>query len=306
LLALKRKLKEIDISQGEVMIVSLNIKDMYPQCHFKAVQDAIQYYMRQLLDLSQSKIQQCLDILKFSMENTIVTFCDKYYGYGVDLDPDRQGLTIGGFESAFLANLEATYIFHKLDILMTRNVKFLRTYCIDKINIFQGNQSDDWLHNWLNFFQKEVDQLLSTIDIQFTMEIWQPGLPTKVLEGSETTVPGIGSFNCMSINGSTSFPYLDIQLSWTDAGKLRFNVYKKPGELNKYLNTDSHHHTNHKMAVLQGVELCLALLTMVSDKNKNLSLSDIYPDKHEAISIAGQIKTGEKMRTLCEVLNNNS
>ncbi len=58
--------------------------------------------------------------------------------------------------------------------------------------------------------------------------------------------------------------------------------------------------------VLQGVELRLALLTTVSDKNKNLSLSVIYPDKREALSIAGQIKTSEKMRTLCEVLNNNS
>jgi hypothetical protein len=58
--------------------------------------------------------------------------------------------------------------------------------------------------------------------------------------------------------------------------------------------------------VLQGVELPLALLTMVSDKNENFSLSDIYPDKHEALSIAGQINTSEKMRTLRKVLNNNS
>ncbi len=62
------------------------------------------------------------------MGNTIVTFRDKYYVYGVDPNPDRQGLMIGGYESAFLANLEATYILDKLNILMTRLVKFLRTY----------------------------------------------------------------------------------------------------------------------------------------------------------------------------------
>jgi hypothetical protein len=185
-------------------------------------------------------------------------------------------------------------------------VKFLGTYCDDKTIIFQGNQSDDWLHNWLKYFHKEVDQLLVTVDIQFTMEIWQPGLTIKSLEGLETTVPGIGSFNRININGNTSFPYLDIQLSWSEAGKLRYNVYKKPDELIKYLNTDSHHHANHKTAVLQGVELRLVLLTMVSDENKNLSLSEIYPDKHEALSIASQIKSSEKMRSLCEVLNNNS
>ncbi len=73
-----------------------------------------------------------------------------------------------------------------------------------------------------------------------------------------------------------------------------------------YLNTDSNHHKNRKTAVLQGVELRLALITTVSDENENLSLSDICPDKHEALSITGQIKTGEKMRTLREVLNNKS
>jgi hypothetical protein len=144
------------------------------------------------------------------MGNTIITFRDKYYEYGVDPNPDRRGLTIGGFESAFLANLEASYIFDKLDILMMRHVKFLGTYCNDEIIIFWGNQSDDWLHNWLKYFQKEVDWLLGTVNIQFTMEIWQPGLTTKALKGAETTVPEIGSFNHININGNTSFPYLDI------------------------------------------------------------------------------------------------
>jgi hypothetical protein len=138
------------------------------------------------------------------------------------------------------------------------------------------------------------------------MEIWQPGLHSKTLEGLEVTVPGIETFDCISINGNTSFPYLDIQLSWTDGGKLRFNVYKKPGKLIKHLNTKGHHHKNHKKAVLQVVELHLALLTLVSDENKNLSLLNTYQDKHKALSIVGQIKTGEKTSTLCKVLNDNS
>ncbi len=102
----------------------------------------------------------------------------------------------------------------------------------------------------------------------------------RTLEGSEVTVPGIGTFDRASANGNRSLPYLDIQLSCNDAGNIKFNAYKKPGELIKYLNTNSHHHKNHKTAALQGVELRLALLTTVSDDNKTLSLSDIYPDKH--------------------------
>jgi hypothetical protein len=56
------------------------------------------------------------------MGNTIVSFLDKYYEYGVDLDPERRGLTIGGFESAFLADLEASYIFDKLKYIWERHV----------------------------------------------------------------------------------------------------------------------------------------------------------------------------------------
>jgi hypothetical protein len=44
---------------------------------------------------------------------------------------------IGGYESAFLADLEATYdIFDKLSDLMTKHVKFLGTYCEDELIIF--------------------------------------------------------------------------------------------------------------------------------------------------------------------------
>jgi hypothetical protein len=65
--------------------------------------------------LKQEHISKCLDILQFSMGNTIVTFQDKYYEYGVNADPNCHGLTIGGFKSAFLADLKASYIFDKIN-----------------------------------------------------------------------------------------------------------------------------------------------------------------------------------------------
>ena len=73
-------------------------------------------------------------------------------------------------------------------------------------------------------------------------------------------------------------------------------------ELVKYLNNDSHHHCNRKRAVLSGAELRLALLTTMTNSNADLSLSDIYPDKHEALRSAGQLSKDQKMRTLSAVL----
>jgi hypothetical protein len=58
------------------------------------------------------------------MGNTIVSFLDKYYEYGVDPDPDKRGLTFGGFEAAFLADLEASYIFNKLKHIWESHVRF--------------------------------------------------------------------------------------------------------------------------------------------------------------------------------------
>jgi hypothetical protein len=177
-----------------------------------------------------------------------------------------------GFESAFLANLESTYLFEKHQHLLENHVRFIGTYYDDEIIVFRGQCSDEWLHNWLWIFQSEVDRLLGTVNIQFTMEIWRPGEQSTVLGDSEVSIPGIGTFHCISVNGKTSFPYLDIQLLWNETGRLNFSVYWKPGELVKYLNTTSHHHKNHKAAVLLGVKLHLALLTTAIADNECLSM----------------------------------
>jgi hypothetical protein len=171
--------------------------------------------------------------------------------------------------------------------------------------VFNGQKSNEWLVNWLTT-QQEVDRLLGTVDIQFTIEIWQPGETSQPLPTSEVSVEGIGTFQQASINGNTSFPYLDIQLSWNDEGKLYCGVYKKPGELVKYLKNDSHHHQNHKAIVLSSVELHLALLTTKTAANENQSISDVYPDKHESLTISGQLKNGKKMQKLGEVLEDES
>jgi hypothetical protein len=121
------------------------------------VKAAIRHYSSHLPPLQQEKAKRCLDILEFSMVNTIVSFRDKYYKYGVDPNPNRHGLTIGGFKSAFLADLEATYIIKKLHHLLEQHIRFIDTYCNDGIIVFRGNRSNKWLKNWLSIFQKEVD-----------------------------------------------------------------------------------------------------------------------------------------------------
>lgn len=49
------------------------------------------------------KIHTCLKFLKFGMSSTLTTFKNKYYQYEGNKSLDKKGLTIGGYESAWLA-----------------------------------------------------------------------------------------------------------------------------------------------------------------------------------------------------------
>jgi hypothetical protein len=49
-------------------------------------------------------------MIKFGMSSTLLTFVDKYYEYDGDKDSNEKGLTIGGYESAWLADLVGAYI----------------------------------------------------------------------------------------------------------------------------------------------------------------------------------------------------
>ena len=47
------------------------------------------------------------------MGHTILTFQGEYYEYGAEEDIYGKGLTIGGFECAWLADLVASYVLEK-------------------------------------------------------------------------------------------------------------------------------------------------------------------------------------------------
>ena len=50
------------------------------------------------------------------MANTLINFQDLYYKYGGDeVDVEDKGITIGGYESIWLANLVVAFILENLD-----------------------------------------------------------------------------------------------------------------------------------------------------------------------------------------------
>ena len=92
---IKSKLKELGFCMDNVAIISLDIKDVYPWCKFKAAKAAVKHCASTIDDHKRASIFKCLDILGFSICNMLVSFQDKYYEYVGDANPDNRGLTIG-------------------------------------------------------------------------------------------------------------------------------------------------------------------------------------------------------------------
>jgi hypothetical protein len=110
---LKESLEKLHITKHEVTIASLDVESMYPSTRFKLIQKAVDYFLKQLSREDRASIKQCLSLIKFGMGHTLCTFHGRYFEYnGVngDSDPNERALTIGGFESAWLADLVAAYI----------------------------------------------------------------------------------------------------------------------------------------------------------------------------------------------------
>eukprot|EP00957_Ditylum_brightwellii_P033255 2520008-Ditylum_brightwellii.AAC.1 len=60
-----------------------------------------------------------MTLVKFGMKSTLIRFRDRYYQYkgatGASADDEDIGLAISGYESAFFANLFASYLLKKTE-----------------------------------------------------------------------------------------------------------------------------------------------------------------------------------------------
>ena len=78
-------------------------------------------------------------MIQFGMSNTLLTFREKYYEYGETVDPSKKGLTIGGYESAWLADLVAAYLLDNTEMIFEETTTYYGIYRDDGIISFKGN-----------------------------------------------------------------------------------------------------------------------------------------------------------------------
>ena len=94
-------------------IAPIDAAAMYPSIKFPLVKKSILYFTRSLPKNQQFNVKLCLKLIAFGMSSTLLTFEDKYYEYG-EKGIETKGLAIGGYESAFLADLVVSYLFKKM------------------------------------------------------------------------------------------------------------------------------------------------------------------------------------------------
>ena len=132
--------------------------EMYPSINFCMVEQENNLFAEKLSREAESTTLQCLTMICFAMGHTLITFRGKYYEYGCDKDLDSKRLTIGGYESAWLAELVACFLLERcsneFDPCL---VDYYKIYGDDGFLVMHGKRSIEGVRIWLTRFQQGVD-----------------------------------------------------------------------------------------------------------------------------------------------------
>jgi len=269
-------LEELDIKQGDCTIASVDAEAMYPSIKFDLIKKAIEFYAKNITDENEiEKINKCLDLIQFGMCTTLIQFCGVYYLYDGDKEVEDKGLTIGGYESAWLADLAMAFLLETMDQRVLDETKYFGIYRDDGLAVFPGTWTQKETADWLSKFQSSINDIAGNDKLSFTAEIWTPGgNPAPKIDGK------------VGIHTANQFPFLDMELSWRNDGTLRFGVHMKPNQQLKYLNAGSAHTPGCFKAITAGVCYRLTKLTTVNEDNADMKLDEIYPEHFKALNKA--------------------
>ena len=144
--------------------------NMYPSIKLATIKKAVRFFARKLTSEVKKTINLCLDLIQFGMSSTLISFDGEYYKYH-GRERDKQGLAIGGYKSAFLADLVASYFFEKASPI-SRPTIYHGIYRDDGLVVFKGKKKTSEIKDWLEKFQQTVNLVAGNQHLKFTAEIW--------------------------------------------------------------------------------------------------------------------------------------
>ena len=108
----REKWESLNRKMNEVAISSIDAVEMYPSIKFLQVKKEISYFTKNLPKSHKYTVKLCLKLVAFGMSSTLLIFEEKYFEYR-EKGTETKGLAIGGYVSAFLADLVTSYLFEK-------------------------------------------------------------------------------------------------------------------------------------------------------------------------------------------------
>ena len=129
------------------------------------IKRAVRYFARTLTRETRKTINLCLDLIRFGISSTLLYY--EYHGG----EKEEQRLAIGGYESAFLADLVASYLFEKSKPIFCPTI-YHSIYRYDGLVFFKGKNKASEIKDWLEEFQQTVNTAAGNQHLKFTAEIW--------------------------------------------------------------------------------------------------------------------------------------
>ena len=98
----------------------------------------MRFFARKLTSEVKKTINLCLDLVQLGMSSTLIYFDGEYYKYHGG-EREEQGLAIGAYEFAFLADLVASYLFEKSSPIIRTTIYHV-IYRDDVLVVFKGKK----------------------------------------------------------------------------------------------------------------------------------------------------------------------
>eukprot|EP00957_Ditylum_brightwellii_P049966 3787594-Ditylum_brightwellii.AAC.1 len=119
-----------------------------------------------------------MDIVQFGMKSTLIQFKGHYFIYqgaakGKEISDEDVALAIGAYESAFLADIVASYVFDETDECFVKCI-YRGIYRYDGYVAFAGRRNKCEIKVWLRKYQSLVNELVGGDYLQFTTKLWLP------------------------------------------------------------------------------------------------------------------------------------
>ena len=117
-------------------IASVDSINVYPAIKLAIIKKAVIVFAIKLTTETNRTINICLELIQFGMSSTLISFDGEYYKYHGE-KKEYQWLATGGYESDFLADLVASYIFEKSKTLQNWTT-YHGIYQYDGLVVFMG------------------------------------------------------------------------------------------------------------------------------------------------------------------------